>query len=154
MFLFGDTINEDEEILFDGNYKWLRQIREYYFFLSNMERIFPLSYLQSISLPWYMDWDLVRAQSGITIGTISNRVAFPVGHSREVLTLFPGSLKQKFPTSETPKQVATFISRFMEVKGEFPQSNFQTPVWVYSMMTAWWMKMFSFILEELEEPKN
>jgi len=31
---------------------------------------------------------------------------------------------QGFPTGETPKQAATFISRFMEVKGVIPQSDF------------------------------
>ena len=28
VFLFGDAIDEDEEIMFDGNYKWLHQIGE------------------------------------------------------------------------------------------------------------------------------
>jgi len=45
VFLFGDAIEEDEEILFDGNYKWLCQIGKHHFFLPNMEHIFPLSYL-------------------------------------------------------------------------------------------------------------
>jgi len=57
VFLFGDAIEADEEILFDGNYKWLRQIGEPRFFLPNMERVYPLSYLQSMSLARYMDWD-------------------------------------------------------------------------------------------------
>jgi len=50
VFLFGDAIEENEEILFDGNYKWLRQIGEHRFFLPNMEWLFSLSYLQSMSL--------------------------------------------------------------------------------------------------------
>ena len=37
VFFFGDVIEENEEILFDGNYKWLRQIGEHRFFLPNME---------------------------------------------------------------------------------------------------------------------
>ena len=91
VFLFGDAIKEDEEILFDGNYKWFHQIREYRFFLPNMERMFPLSCLHPRLFP--DDWDLVRAQSGIAIGRISNSAAFSVGHSREVLALFPNSMK-------------------------------------------------------------
>ena len=55
VFLFGDAIEKDEEILFDGNYKWLHQIGEHRFFLPNMEQMFQLSYLQSMSLPRYMD---------------------------------------------------------------------------------------------------
>ena len=47
--------------------------------------------------------DLVRAQSGVTIERISNRAAFPVGHSREILELLLSSMKQEFPTCETPK---------------------------------------------------
>ena len=57
VFLAGDAIKKNEEVLFDGNYKWLRQIGERHFFLPNMEWMFPLSYMQSISLPRCMDWD-------------------------------------------------------------------------------------------------
>ena len=126
MFLFGEVIGENEEVLFDGSYKWLRQIGERHFFLPNMERMF-LSYLQSMSLPQYMDWDLVRAQSGVAIARISNLATFSVSHSREILELLAGSMKKKFPTGETPKQAVTFISRFMKVKVEFPLSNFRVP---------------------------
>ena len=80
-----------------------------------------------MSLPQYMDWDLVSTQSGVAIERISNRAAFPISHSREILELFPGSMKQEFPTGETPKQPAIFIIRFMEVKCEFPQSDFRVP---------------------------
>ena len=34
---FDDSINEEEEIMYDGNYKWLRQIGNQRFFLPNME---------------------------------------------------------------------------------------------------------------------
>ena len=61
VFLFGDAIEENEDVLFDGNYKWLCLGGDH-FFLPIMEQKFPLLYLQSMSLPQYMDWDLVRAQ--------------------------------------------------------------------------------------------
>ena len=57
-----------------------------------------------------MDRDLVRAQMGVAIGRISNRAAFPVGHNKEIPELLPSSMKQEFPTGETPKQATTFIS--------------------------------------------
>jgi len=38
VFLFGDAIDENEEVLFDRNYKWLLQIGERRLFLSNMNR--------------------------------------------------------------------------------------------------------------------
>ena len=44
-FLFDDAINEDDRILHDGDYKWLRQIGDRRFFLHNMERMYSLSYL-------------------------------------------------------------------------------------------------------------
>ena len=56
-------------------------------------------------------------------------------------------MKQEFPIGETPKQAATFISRFMEVKGKFPKSDFQTPGWVHSSKTTWWSKMVDFVLK-------
>ena len=115
VFLFRDAIDENEEVLFDGNYKWLHQIGEHYFFLPNLEWMFLLSYLQSMSLHRYI---------GITIGKISNHVDFPVDHSREILELLQGSMKQEFPIGETPKQVVTFISQFIEVKVNFPSLTF------------------------------
>ena len=39
---------------------------------------------------------------------------------------------------ETPKQAATFISRFMKVKGKFFQSDFRAPGWMYSITASWW----------------
>ena len=42
-FFFGDAIIEEDRILCDGDYKWLRQIGDRRFFLPNMERMYPLS---------------------------------------------------------------------------------------------------------------
>jgi len=44
-FFLGDSIKEDDSALYDGNYKCLRQIGDRKFFLSNMERTYPLAYL-------------------------------------------------------------------------------------------------------------
>ena len=49
-FFFGDSIEEDEAALYDGNHKWLRQIGDRKFFLPNMERMYPLAYLQDMSV--------------------------------------------------------------------------------------------------------
>jgi len=43
-----------------------------------------------MSLHQYMDEDLVKTQSGVPIGTISNRPAFPVAYSRKILELLLG----------------------------------------------------------------
>jgi len=40
-FFFGNSIEEDEVIFYDKDYKWLRQIGNMRFFLPNMERMYP-----------------------------------------------------------------------------------------------------------------
>ena len=95
---------------------------------------------------------LGQGQSGVAIERISNRVAFFVDHSREILELFSGLMKQEFPIGETPKQATAFINRFMEVKGEFSQSDFRVPGWMYPITTSWSAKIVCFILKKLEEP--
>ena len=56
-FFFGDYISEGGYSLYDVDYKWLRQIEDRRFFLPNMERMYPLSYLQHMSVPRKMKWD-------------------------------------------------------------------------------------------------
>ena len=52
---FGDSIEEDEAVLYDGDYKWLHQIGNRRFFLPNMEQMYPLAYLQHMSVCQMMD---------------------------------------------------------------------------------------------------
>ena len=66
-FLFGDAIDEDDRILHDRDYKWLRQIWDMRFFLPNMERMYSLSYLQHMFVHRAMDWDLSRFISGVSL---------------------------------------------------------------------------------------
>ena len=54
-FFFGDAIIEDDRVLYDGDYKWLRQIEDRRFFLPNMERMYPLAYLQHTSVRCVME---------------------------------------------------------------------------------------------------
>ena len=44
------TITEEDRVLHDRDYKWLRQIGDRRFFLPNMERMYPLAYLQHTSV--------------------------------------------------------------------------------------------------------
>jgi len=62
------AIDENDRILHDGDYKWLRQIGDRRFFLPNMERIYSLSYLQHMSVHRTMDWDLSWFVSGVSLG--------------------------------------------------------------------------------------
>jgi len=56
-FFFGDSVKENEASLNDRNYKWLRQIGDRKFFLPNMERTYPLAYLQHMFVCRMMDWE-------------------------------------------------------------------------------------------------
>jgi len=101
-FFFNDSIEEDEVALYDGNYKWLCQIGDRKFFLPNMERIYPLSYLQHMSVHRIMDWDLVKPYSGVSLGKLGIYEAYSIGHGRGVLGLQPGLVWTEYPTGETP----------------------------------------------------
>jgi len=43
-FFFGDRIKDGGHRVYEGTYKWLRQIKGGRLFLPDMERMFPLSY--------------------------------------------------------------------------------------------------------------
>jgi len=83
-FFFGDAMRRLGGSLW-WDYKWLRQISSWWSFMPNMEWMFSLSCLQSMSLHRQMDWELTKAQSGVAIRRISNRGAFPIGHNRDII---------------------------------------------------------------------
>ena len=90
VFLFGDDIDEDDRILHDGDYKWLRLIGDMKFFLPNIERMYPLSYLQHMSVHRAMDWDLSRFVSGVSLGRLGAKEIHSTGHGKEIFGLFLG----------------------------------------------------------------
>ena len=90
VFFFGDNIGEDGHILHDGDYKWLRQVGGRKFFLPNMERMYPLSYLQHMSVPRIMAWEIARPVPEVSLGTLGSRKVYNVGYEKEVFGLFPG----------------------------------------------------------------
>jgi len=147
-FFFGDTIEEDEAALYDRNYKWLCQIGDRKFFLLNMERMYPLAYLQHMSVRRIMDWDLVKPYFGVSLGKIGVHEAYTIGHGRGVLGLQPGLVRTEYLIGETPQLGATFIKQFMEVGSDFP-SKFHATGWVHSTDKNWWCRMVGFILAEL-----
>ena len=71
-FLFGDSINEDADVMLDGSYKWLHRVGEHRFFLSDMEMLFSLLSIQLMSLHRPMEWDLTEKQSKVPIRQISH----------------------------------------------------------------------------------
>ena len=72
-FFFGDHIGDGGYSMYDGTYKWLRQIGGRRFFLPDMERMYPLSYLQHTSIPRKMKWDLSRYVPEITLGDLGSK---------------------------------------------------------------------------------
>ena len=61
VFLFSDSIDAYENPLIVGNYRWLRKIGDRFLFFPIMLRMVPLSYLQSMSIPRPMEWNLTRS---------------------------------------------------------------------------------------------
>ena len=125
-FFFGDHISEGGHSLYDGDYKWLRQIGERRFFLPNMERMYPLSYLQHMSVPRKMTWEISRPISEVTLGSLGPKKVHHAGHEKEVFGLFPGLLRTDHPVGETPKLGTTFLNAFMKVGGDF-SVDFRSP---------------------------
>ena len=110
--------------MLDDSYKWFHLLGERSLFLSNMERMFFLSSIQSMSLHRLMEWDLTKEQSGVSLRRISHQTIVLVDHDRNVVELLSGSLKAEYPVGETPHQAAIFINQFMTVKGDFPKDVF------------------------------
>ena len=110
-FLFGDAIDENDKILHDGDYKWLRQIGDRRFFLPNMERMYPLSYLQYLSVHCTMEWDLSRFVSNVSLGKLGAKEVYSAGHGKDIFGLFPELVRPEYPKGETPQLGATFINQ-------------------------------------------
>ena len=106
-YFYGDSI-PDSAKGFDGKYKWIRVVNGRNLFLPDMDRMFPLIYLQSLSIPRSMLWDLTGTVSGVVTGHIINRSARPAG-SQVVAGLQPGLYRPEFPVGETPASGGTFI---------------------------------------------
>ena len=67
------------------------------FFLPNMERMYPLSYLQHMSVHRVMEWDLSKFVSGVSLGKLGVKEAYPVGHRKDVFDLFLGLVRTEYP---------------------------------------------------------
>jgi len=147
-FFLGDAITEDDHVLYDGDYKWLRQIGDRRFFLPNMERIYPLAYLQHTSVRHAMEWDLSKSASGVSLGKLGANEVYPAGHGKDVFGLYPGLVRAKYPTGEIPQLATTFINQFLKVEDDFP-TDFHPLEGVHSTDKSWWGRMVDFILIEL-----
>ena len=98
-----------------------------------MEIMYPLSYLQHMSVYRAMKWELTRSVPSVSLGILGARKVHPAGHGREVFGLFPGLLRSEYPVGETPQLGTTFINQFMKVRGDFPV-DFRPLEWVLSLI--------------------
>jgi len=122
--------------LYDGDYKWLLQIGDMRFFLPNMERMYPLAYLQYTSVRRAMEWDLSKSTSGVSLGKLGVKEAYPAGHGKDVFGLYPELVMAEYPTGETPQLATTFINQFLKVRDNFP-TDFHLLGWVHSTDKSW-----------------
>jgi len=147
-FFFGDAITEEDRILYDGDYKWLRQIGDRRFFLPNMERMYPLAYLQHTLVHRAMEWDLSQSISGASLGKLGVKEAYAAGDEKDVFGLYPGLVRAEYPKGETLQLATTFINQFLKVRGDF-STDFRPFEWVHSTDKSWWGRMVGFVLAEL-----
>ena len=149
-FFFGDHIHDGGHHVHEGTYTWLRQIGGRRFFLPAMDRMYPMFYLQHMSVPRKMEFDLARYAPEITRGDLGSH--FQVhrldGHDASVIGLFPGSRRTEVPAGEIPQLGTTFLNAFMEAEGDYPV-GFRAPGWVRSTENYWWGRMVGFVLTEL-----
>ena len=85
-----------------------------------MERMYPLSYLQHMSIHRAIEWDLSQSMSYVFLGKLGAKEAYPASHGKDVFSLFPGLVMAEYPKGKTPQLATTFINQFLKVRGDFP----------------------------------
>ena len=69
--------------------------------------------------------------SGVSLGRLGAKEAYPASHGKDVFGLFPGLVRPEYPKGETPQLTVTFINQFLKVRGDFP-IDFRPLGWVHS----------------------
>ena len=133
-------------ILYDGDYKWLRQVRDKKFFLPNIERMYPLAYLQHMSTRRTMEWDLSKSISGVSLDKLGanrwsqERHIWITTRTSEGWVLDGGDPSiSRHLHQPIPKGEGWLFHRILSAR------------WVHSSDKSWWGKMVGFVLTELED---
>ena len=121
-YFYGDSI-PDSSKGFDGKYKWLRVVDGRNMFIPDMDRMYPLIYMQPLSITRSMPWNLTGTVGGVMTGHIVNRNARPAG-PQVISGLNPGLYRPEFPIGETPASGGAFIHQFKLAGGNYPASYF------------------------------
>jgi len=110
--------------------------------------MYPLAYLQHMSVHRVMVWDLSKCISGMSHDKLGANEAYPAGHGKDVFGLYSRLVRAEYPTGETPPLATTFINQFLKVRGDF-FTDFRPLGWVHSTDKSWWGRMVGFVLTEL-----
>lgn len=123
-FLSGDKIKLLEDCLFDGNYKWFRQVQERYMFLSNMERLYSLPYLQVTFSVQKNDLALDKAIGQSSSWRLQIQLSLLHQNQQTHHQCIVELTEKEYHVDETPKIASTFLNRFVTVHSEFPCQHF------------------------------
>ena len=146
-YFYGDSI-PDSSKGFDGKYKWIRVVDGRNMFLLDMDRMYPLIYMQPLSITRSMPWDLTGTVSGVITSHIVNRSARPAG-PQVISGLQPGLYRPEFPMGETPASVGAFIHQFKMAGGNYPASDFRTLGWIHFQEKGWWHRLTGHVIDNL-----
>lgn len=65
VFFYGDLVTVSDKMLHVDEHKWVREINGIKMFLPGMARSYSLAYLQKLSIPHHMNWNITRGQGGL-----------------------------------------------------------------------------------------
>lgn len=101
VFLFSDVILVSKELLYEDEYKWLRQIGNIRMFISEIARSCSLTYLQNISVPCQMEWSLAKNQDGVFVSNFDSHNPYQDSPVRFLTGLLPEREGNDYPLGES-----------------------------------------------------
>ena len=111
--------------------------------------MYPLAYLQHMSVRRAIEWDL-SSISGVSLGKLGANEAYASDHGRNIFGLHPRLVRDEHWIGETPQLATTFINQFLKVRGYF-HTDFHPLGWVHFSDKSWWGKMAGFVLIKLKD---
>lgn len=88
-----------------------------------------LAYLQNLSVPHRMDWNLVSFVPKMAIEKLGYHEALRVSHEKGVSGLFHVAVQSKLTQGEVPQLANTFINQFIKANGDY-SFEFRAKGWV------------------------
>src|SRR4051812_30548453 len=118
-FFFGDLLTPDDGLLAVETEQWIYEADGDRFFLPPIQRSHSLGYLNRLSVPRHMKWELVHR---IRVLPVCSPVDLSIPPwSNEVAGLLPGYAEHGYPVGDTPQVVQTFGHRFLDLGLDYPK---------------------------------